>query len=425
MRILIIGSGGREHALAWKIAQSPLCERIFVAPGNAGTGALAEDVSLDARDHEAVVTFCRLMGVGLVVIGPEAPLTDGLADALRAAGIPAFGPGKEAARLEGSKAFMKSVCDAAGIPTASYASFDVYGDAIAYVKANASYPLVVKADGLAAGKGVVIAGTEQEALDALRAIMAERKFGEEAGRRVVVEEFLEGEEMSFFALVSGDVCVPFGAAQDHKRVGDGDTGENTGGMGTYAPPPRYDDALKRRVMERIVRPAARFLKEKGHVYNGVLFAGLMLTKDGPKLLEFNVRFGDPETQVLMALFEGDILPLLLNVATGNLRESDEPDMQDGAAVCVVMAAKGYPNDYKKGGIVRNLDEAERTEGVTVFHAGTVVGAAGHVLAVGGRVLGVTAFASSIKEARERAYRGVSAIAWEDGMYRRDIALDRE
>ena len=421
MRVLLIGSGGREHALAWKISQSPLCKALFVAPGNAGTQGIATNVELDVRDNNAIITFCREKNIALVVIGPEDPLTAGICDALRAAGIDAFGPGKQAAEIEGSKAFMKSACVEAGIPTAAYETFTGAEAALSYVEQCETFPIVIKTDALAQGKGVIIAETKDDALLAVKNVMQKHIFGEKAGGKIIIEEFLEGEELSFFAFISGDKVVPYGSAQDHKRIGDGDAGPNTGGMGAYAPPPCATAAIEGEIVDNFVRPLAAWLKERGYRYDGVIFVGLMLTKNGLKLLEYNVRFGDPETQSLMALTDSDILPVLAKTARGELTEKDAPQMHDGAAICVVMAANGYPGAYRKGDVIKGIDKANKREGVVVFHAGTLPGEKGEVVTCGGRVLGVTARGASIRAARDLAYRAVGDIQWENGVYRKDVA----
>ncbi|MCA1661556.1 MAG: phosphoribosylamine--glycine ligase [Novosphingobium sp.] len=415
MNILLLGSGGREHALAWKLAQSPLCDRLYAAPGNPGIGQEAELVALDPADHGAVTAFCARARVGLVVIGPEAPLVDGLADSLRAAGLAVFGPSRAAARLEGSKGFTKDLCARAGIPTAGYvraASLEAASAALA----GFALPVVLKADGLAAGKGVVIAQTREDAEAALAEMFA-GQFGA-AGSEVVIEEFLEGEEVSFFALTDGATIVPFGSAQDHKRVGEGDTGPNTGGMGAYSPARVLTPLLEGEVIERIVAPTVRAMREAGTPYSGVLYAGLMLTREGPKLIEYNARFGDPECQVLMLRLESDLAELLLACAENRLGNGTTPKFSKDAALTVVMAAEGYPGTPKKGGPIRDLAAAEAT-GAKVFHAGTAA-ADGEIVAAGGRVLNVTARGRSVGEARAKAYRAVGAIDFPDGFCRRDI-----
>ena len=415
MNILLLGSGGREHALAWKIAGSPLVERLYCAPGNAGIAKECELVALDPTDHSAVTAFCKERKIDLVVVGPEAPLCAGIVDDLAAAGIKAFGPSRAAARLEGSKGFTKDLCQASNIPTAAYARFSALAPAIAYIRRHAT-PVVVKADGLAAGKGVVVAETLAEAEAAI-----ERMFVGElgaAGTQVVIEEFLQGEEASFFALCDGESAIALGCAQDHKRAFDGDRGPNTGGMGAYAPAPIMTDDLSRRVMNEIVLPTVRVMKSTGTPYKGVLYAGLMISSAGPKLIEYNVRFGDPECQVLMLRLMSDLVPALLASCDGMLRNFDLRWYAD-AALTVVMAAKGYPGAYAKGSVIEGLDAAAAIEGVEIFHAGTLT-QDGRILANGGRVLDVCATGKTIAEARSRAYRAVDRIRWSDGFCRRDI-----
>jgi phosphoribosylamine--glycine ligase len=415
MNVLLLGSGGREHALAWKLAQSPVMGKFFAAPGNPGIAEHAALVDLDPADHRAVIDFCRRNSIGLVVIGPEAPLVDGLADNLRALGFCVFGPNRVPAQLEGSKGFTKDLCARYNIPTARYARAS---DRLAAEAAlgDFSLPVVIKADGLAAGKGVVIAETAGEA-DAAIASMFDGSFGG-AGSSVLIEEFLEGEEASFFVLTDGTTILPFGSAQDHKRVGDGDTGPNTGGMGAYSPASILTPELEARAMDEIVRPTVEALRAQGTPYSGILYAGLMLTAEGPRLIEYNARFGDPECQVLMMRFEGDLLQLLHAAAKGRLDEAEPPRLRDDAALTVVMAANGYPGAAEKGGEIAGLAEAE-SEGAKVFHAGTALGG-GKLVANGGRVLNVTAAGASVAEARERAYRAVDAISFPSGFCRRDI-----
>jgi phosphoribosylamine--glycine ligase len=413
MNILLLGSGGREHALAWKLAQSPNLTQLYAALGNPGIAEEAELVSLDVTDHTAVIAFCAEKAIDLVVIGPEAPLVDGLSDALRAAGVPVFGPSQAAAQLEGSKGFTKDLCARAGIPTAGYVRTASLDEARAALTRFAA-PYVLKADGLAAGKGVVIAETLDEAEAAL-ADMFGGAFGG-AGAQVVIEEFMHGEEASFFALTDGTAIIPFGSAQDHKRVGDGDTGPNTGGMGAYSPAPVLTPALQARVMAEIIEPTVRTMREERHPYQGVLFAGLMLTADGPKLIEYNARFGDPECQVLMMRLESDLVPVMLACAKGALA-GVEVAFRDQTALTVVMAAKGYPGTPEKDGAI-DLGEAEAA-GVKVFHAGTAL-KDGALVANGGRVLNVTAMASSVTEAQQRAYQAVDAVSFPSGFCRRDI-----
>ena len=413
MNILLLGSGGREHALAWRLAQSPSLTKLYAAPGNPGIAEEAELVALDATDHGAVIAFCEATGIGLVVIGPEAPLVDGLSDSLRAAGVPVFGPSQAAAQLEGSKGFTKDLCARAGIPTAGYVrTASLEAARAALTRFNAPY--VLKADGLAAGKGVVIAETLEEAEAAL-ADMFGGAFGG-AGAKVVIEEFMVGEEASFFALTDGTTIVPFGSAQDHKRVGDGDTGPNTGGMGAYSPAPVLTPELQARVMADIIEPTVRTMREEGNPYSGVLFAGLMLTADGPKLIEYNARFGDPECQVLMMRLESDLADMMLACAKGELA-GVTAQFAPETALTVVMAAKGYPGTPEKGGAI-DLDLAENG-GAKVFHAGTAL-VDGALVANGGRVLNVTACGANVTEAQAAAYTAVGAIRFPSGFFRKDI-----
>ncbi|HXG78267.1 MAG TPA: phosphoribosylamine--glycine ligase, partial [Methyloceanibacter sp.] len=404
MNVLLIGGGGREHALAWKLRQSPLLDLLYCAPGNAGIAAVAECVKLDAADHAAVARFCKEKNIGLVVIGPEAPLVAGLADSLAAANIAAFGPSRAAAQLEGSKGFTKDLCAEHGIPTAAYRRFETADAAKAYVAAQA-LPIVVKADGLAAGKGVVVAGTREEAEAAVDACFS-GAFGK---RGVVIEEFLEGEEASFFALVDGETALPLATAQDHKRAYDGDRGPNTGGMGAYSPAPIMTPALCTQVMETIVRPTVRAMKARGTPFKGVLYAGLMIKDGVAKLIEYNVRFGDPEAQVLMLRLKSDLLPALLAIAEGRLRGLSL-DWHEEPTLCVVMAAKGYPGAYAKGSEIKGLSTAGADPNVVIFHAGTRREGE-RILADGGRVLGVTARGHTIAEAQARAYAAIDKIDW--------------
>ncbi len=422
----MLGGGGREHALCWKLAQSKAIAtdggKLYAAPGNPGIAECAQLVSLDATDHAAVTDFCAENAIGLVVIGPEGPLVDGLADSLRAAGNAVFGPSRAAAQLEGSKNFTKSLCDRAGIPTAAY----VHCTSLEQAKqalATFSPPFVLKADGLAAGKGVVIAESEEHALEALEDMFG-GAFGD-AGAEVVIEEFMEGEEASFFALTDGETVIPFGTAQDHKRVGEGDTGPNTGGMGAYSPARVLTDALVAETLERIVFPTVRQMAKDGMPYVGVLYAGLMLTDEGPKLVEYNCRFGDPECQVLMMRLESDLAQYMLAAAGGSLAALPEPTFADDTAMTVVMAANGYPGTPEKGGAIdcRDADSA----GAKVFHAGTKL-ADGALVANGGRVLNITACGASTKAAQEAAYAAVAKVDFPSGFYRKDIGwreIERE
>jgi phosphoribosylamine---glycine ligase len=415
MNVLLIGSGGREHALAWKMAASPLVERLVCAPGNAGIAQECEVAALDSADHDAVIAFCRAQGIDFVVVGPETPLCAGIVDDLAAAGIKAFGPSKAAARLEGSKSFTKDLCRANGIPTAAYERFTAAAPAKAYVRLHGA-PIVVKADGLAAGKGVVVAATVAEAEAAIDAMLG-GSLGA-SGAEVVIEEFLAGEEASFFALCDGESAIPLASAQDHKRVFDGDRGPNTGGMGAYSPAPALTPALTARVMDAIVLPTVRAMKARGTPFRGVLFAGLMLTPDGPKLIEYNVRFGDPECQVLMLRLMSDLVPALIACCDGMLKHFDLRWFED-AALTVVMAAKGYPGGYAKGSVIEGLEAAGATEGVQIFHAGTLADG-GRILANGGRVLNVCALGKTVGAAQRRAYQAIDRIRWSDGFCRRDI-----
>jgi phosphoribosylamine--glycine ligase len=413
MNILLLGSGGREHALAWKLAQSPSLGKLYAAPGNPGIAQEAEIVTLDAADHGAVIAFCAGHAIGLVVIGPEAPLVDGLSDSLRAAEVPVFGPSQAAAQLEGSKGFTKDLCARAGIPTAGYVRTSSLAEARAAL-ARFQPPYVLKADGLAAGKGVVIAESLAEAEGAL-ADMFGGQFGE-AGAEVVIEEFMAGEEASFFALTDGITIIPFGSAQDHKRVGDGDVGPNTGGMGAYSPAPVLTPVLQARVMAEIIEPTVATMRADGMPYVGVLYAGLMLTAEGPKLIEYNARFGDPECQVLMMRLQSDLVAIMLACACGKLA-GVEAQFRDETALTVVMAAKGYPGTLEKGGAIV-LNDAEEA-GAKVFHAGTAL-KDGALVANGGRVLNVTAMGRTVTEAQARAYAAVDEVTFPTGFCRRDI-----
>ncbi len=417
MRILVVGSGGREHALCWAIAGSPLCDKLYCAPGNAGIAQEAERVPIGAEDIPGLVDFAQQQQLDFVVVGPEGPLVAGLADAMEAAGIKTFGPSAAAAQLEGSKGFVKDLCARLDIPTARYRRFTDAAAARAYVQEQGA-PIVIKADGLAAGKGVVVAMTLAEALAAVDERMTARKFGD-AGAALVVEEFLEGEEASLLALVDGEHVLPLPSAQDHKRVGDGDTGPNTGGMGAYSPAPVVTPEVERVALERIFKPTVAALKAAGTPFRGVLYAGVIIDKGQPKLIEFNVRFGDPECQALLVRLKSDLLPALVATRDGELKDFDLR-WHDEASLCVVMAAKGYPGDYVKNTEIKGLDRAAEVEGTVVFHAGTAE-KDGRILSTGGRVLGVTARGKSVAEARTRAYRAVDLIDWPDGFCRRDIA----
>jgi phosphoribosylamine--glycine ligase len=423
MNILLLGSGGREHALAWKIAASPLTTKLWCAPGNAGIAQEAECVALDITDHACVVAFCKANKVDFVVVGPEAPLVAGIVDDLEAAGFKTFGPRKAAARLEGSKGFTKDLCRAHGIPTGAYERFTAAEAAKAYARKQKT-PIVIKADGLAAGKGVIIAETIADAEAAI-----DMMFGGglgDAGAEVVIEEFLVGEEASFFALCDGETAIPLASAQDHKRAFDNDQGPNTGGMGAYSPAPVMTAEITRRTMDEIVLPTVRAMREMGAPFKGVLFAGLMITADGPKLIEYNVRFGDPECQVMMLRLMSDLLPALIASRDGQLKSFDLR-WYDEAALVVVMATKGYPGHYGKGSVIEGLAAAGALDDVQIFHAGTKA-EGGRITANGGRVLGVAATGRSVREAQARAYAAVDRIDWPGGFCRRDIgylAIARE
>jgi phosphoribosylamine--glycine ligase len=424
MNVLLIGGGAREHALAWKLTQSADLTKLFCAPGNAGILSIAEKAPVNVSDQAATVEFCRKAGIGLVVVGPEAPLVAGLADTLRQAGIAVFGPSRAAAQLEASKSFTKAICSAYNIPTAAYAHFSDAAKARAYARERGA-PLVVKADGLAAGKGVVVCETVAEAEDAIAACFA-GAFGE-AGASVVIEEKLIGEEVSFFAICDGVRALPLASAQDYKRAFDGDQGPNTGGMGAISPAPVMTAALQNRIMSEIVAPTLEAMAARGTPFHGTLFAGLMITAEGPKLIEYNVRFGDPECQVLMLRLKSDLLTLLLGAAEGNLGQASL-EWRDETAISVVMAADGYPGAYKRGTLIRGIEQAAGMSGVAVFHAGTEQSGEGALIANGGRVLNICATGADAAEARTRAYRAASAIDWAEGFYRRDIgwrAINRE
>ena len=423
MNILLIGSGGREHALARSLSASALCDELLIAPGNPGTAQHGTNVALDVTDHRAVIDFCRVMKIDFVVVGPEAPLVAGLVDDLKAAGIKAFGPSKAAAQLEGSKAFTKDLCAEFGIPTAAYRRFTDAEVAKTYVR-NYGVPIVVKADGLAAGKGVVVATSFEDAESAID-MMIGGGLGA-AGAEVVIEAFLEGEEASFFALCDGTHAIPFGTAQDHKRVFDGDEGPNTGGMGAYSPAAVLTPELQARAMREIIEPTLAGMRARGTPYTGILYAGLMLTKDGPQLIEYNARLGDPETQVLLPRLKSDLVIALLAACDGVL-DSISLQWSDASALTVVMAAKGYPGAVEKGSEIKDIDRAEAIADVIVFHAGTKQDG-DRILANGGRVLNVTALGRTISEAKEKAYKAVDAIDWSEGFCRRDIgwrAVERE
>ena len=415
MRILLLGSGGREHALAWKIAGSPLLTKLWCAPGNAGIAQEAECVALELADHNAVIDFCKRELVELVVVGPETPLAAGIVDDLESAGIKAFGPTRAAAQLEASKGFTKALCSEYGIPTAAYRRCRSAAEALDYVRKQ-GVPIVVKADGLAAGKGVVVANTLGEAEDAI-AMMFEGAFGA-AGAEVVIEEYLAGSEVSFFALCDGETAIPLASAQDHKRVFDHDQGPNTGGMGAYSPTPFVTADIHDQMMKTIITPAVAGMKARGTPFRGVLYAGVMLTEQGPKLIEFNVRFGDPECQVLMMRLESDLIELMHCTARGRLGQLPPPAFSDEEALTVVMAAKGYPGTPEKGGSIEGIGEAE-ADGAKVFHAGTALDGE-RLVANGGRVLNVTGRGATVAAARARAYDAVDRIRFPTGFCRRDI-----
>ncbi len=415
MNILILGSGGREHSLAWAVMQNPKCDRLIVAPGNAGIAQIADCAALDIENGGAVASFAEENAIDFVIVGPEAPLAAGVADRLREAGVLVFGPSAEAARLEASKSFTKEICDASGAPTAAYARFTEAEPAKAYIRAQGA-PIVVKADGLAAGKGVIVAMDEQTALDAIDDMFGGAFGG--AGAEVVIEEFMEGEEASLFVLCDGEDILSIGTAQDHKRVGEGDTGLNTGGMGAYSPAPVLSAEVEARAMDQIVRPTMAEMKRRGTPFQGVLYAGLMIKDGQPKLVEYNVRFGDPECQVLMMRLGAQAMDLMHAAAEGRLAET-RANWAEDHAMTIVMAAKGYPGSYEKGTVINGLDALPEDSRNMVFHAGTRE-VDGQVVASGGRVLNVTARGDTLQEARDRAYATVEAVDWPDGFYRSDI-----
>lgn len=415
MKILVVGSGGREHALCWAIAASPLCDTLYCAPGNGGISREAVCVPIDPLDIDALVNFAKSTGIDFVVVGPEAPLAAGLVDRLEASGIAAFGPSAKAAQLEASKGFARDLCQRYGIPGPDYARFTEPAAALNYIR-NRGAPIVVKADGLAAGKGVTVAASLAEAEAAVVAL-AEGQFGQ-AGSEIVIEELLRGEEASFFALVNGDTVLPLVGAQDHKAVGEGDIGPNTGGMGSYSPAPVLTEHLEQRIIEEIIVPVARAMVEEGHSYKGVLYAGVMIGDEGPKVLEFNVRFGDPECQVLLPRLMSDLLPALIATRDGELAHFDLRWLPS-AALCVVMAAKGYPGNYEKGSEIKGLQKLDDMDDVIAFHAGTRL-EEGKVITAGGRVLGVTALGGDVAEAQARAYQAIDMLDWPSGFCRRDI-----
>ncbi len=417
MRVLIVGGGGREHALAWAIAKSPKLTKLYAAPGNAGIADVAECLDIEADDIKGICAAVTDLKIDFVVIGPEGPLVAGLADKIEAMDVAVFGPSAAAAQIEGSKGMMKDLLAKYGIPTADYQRFDEPDAAKEYIRVK-NHPVVVKADGLAAGKGVVLSHTLNEAYAAVDQIMIEEAFGS-AGSEIVIEEFMSGEEASFFALCDGVRAVPLAGAQDHKQVHDGDHGPNTGGMGAYSPAPILDDAMQTRIMDDIITPTINAMAKEGMPFKGVLFAGLMINEDGPRVIEFNCRFGDPECQPIMTRLKSDALEMLHAAATGRLDEI-HLKWHPETALTVVMAANGYPGKYKKGSLIKGLADADTIDGVHVFHAGTARGENGAIVATGGRVLGVTAMAETVAEAQKKAYAGVDAIHWPDGFCRRDI-----
>tara|TARA_R110002095_G_scaffold167599_2_gene145427 strand:- start:764 stop:2059 length:1296 start_codon:yes stop_codon:yes gene_type:complete len=419
MNILLVGSGGREHALAWKLVQSPRCSKLYCTPGNAGIAAQAQCVPINVDEIDRLVEFAKENAIDLVVVGPENPLVDGLADRMSAAGIDVFGPSAKAAQLEGSKGFMKDLCAKYDILSAKYGRFIDVESAKIFIE-NTGAPIVVKTDGLAAGKGVIICETTDQAIEATKDMLSGEAFGN-AGLEVVIEEFLEGEEVSFFALADGKTILPLTSAQDHKRVGDGDTGLNTGGMGAYSPAHFMTDALEQQIIEDIIEPTIRGMASEGCPFTGVLFAGLMIKDGKATLLEHNIRFGDPECQALMMRLDGDLVDILQAAAQGRLEDvKDKVSWLDDPALCVVMAANGYPGSYQKNTVIDGIDAANAVENAYVFHAGTSKDDSGNIISVGGRVLGVTASGDTIAQAQEQAYKAVDAINWPDGFCRRDI-----
>jgi phosphoribosylamine--glycine ligase len=420
MNILLVGSGGREHALAWKIKHSSLCKTLYCAPGNAGIADVAKCIDIEADDIDAIVQFACDNAIDLVLVGPEAPLVLGLADRLIEKDIKVFGPNQKAAQLEGSKAFMKQLCTDYNIPTAGYGHFTDINQATDFIKETGA-PIVVKADGLAAGKGVIIAATQAEAIEAATDMLSGNSFGD-AGHSVVIEEFMDGEELSFFALTDGKTVLPLASAQDHKRAFDNDQGPNTGGMGAYSPAHMMTDDLQNTIMETIIQPTVDGMRDQGCEYAGVLYAGIMIEDGIPKLLEYNIRFGDPECQPIMMRLETDIVALCDAVATQSLDKfTDNVTCSQQTTLCVVMAADGYPGSYKKGTVISNIEQANAIKDVTIFHAGTALDANGALVNVGGRVLGVTATGPSVESSRNAAYQAAETIEWPDGFYRTDIA----
>lgn len=419
MNILLIGSGGREHALAWKISQSSHCDKLYCAPGNAGIAEVAECLDIAAEDHAGLLTFAHQNDIQFVIVGPEQPLVDGLGDAFRHMGIKVFGPSKVAAQMEGSKGFMKDFCARHDIPTAAYARFKSVDKAVAYIKEQGA-PIVIKTDGLAAGKGVIIAETVEDAIEAATDMLSGKAFGD-AGTELVIEEFMDGEELSYFALADGENYLPLTSAQDHKRVGDGDTGLNTGGMGAYSPAHFMDDALEQKIIDRIIKPTVDGMKADGTPFKGVLFAGLMVVNGEPRLIEYNIRFGDPECQPIMMRLESDLVELLMATDDVTLDVyKDKVQWSDQATLCVVMAAKGYPGAYEKGTEIKGAENLDSMDSVRLFHAGTMLDNSGTLVGSGGRVLGIVGVGDTIEQAQSKAYQGVEAIDWDQGFCRRDI-----
>ena len=419
MNILLIGSGGREHALAWKLSQSPNCTHLYCAPGNAGINDVAQCVDIAAEDQGAILEFCQTNKVDFVVVGPEQPLVEGMGSMLRAKGFKVFGPTTEAAQLEGSKGFMKDFCARHNVPTAAYARFKSLDKAVSYIKEQGA-PIVIKTDGLAAGKGVIIAETVDDAIEAATDMLSGNAFGE-AGMELVVEEFMDGEELSYFALADGDTYLPLTSAQDHKRVGEGDTGLNTGGMGAYSPAHFITDALETKILENIIKPTVEGMKADGMPFQGVLFAGLMVVDGEPKLIEYNIRFGDPECQSMMMRLNSDLVDLLIATDTGTLTDhKDKVEWSNQHSLCVVMAANGYPGSYEKGTVINGCDTLKTMSGVRLFHAGTMLDNSGTLVNTGGRVLGVAGIGKNVQQAQDLAYQGVNKLDWSEGFCRSDI-----
>ncbi len=418
MKVLLVGGGGREHALAWRLAGSEKCSALYCAPGNPGIADVAECVDIKIDDIDGMIAFAKDKGIDLIVAGPEGPLVAGLADKAKKAGIRIFGPSSAAAQLEGSKGFTKDLCSKYDIPTAAFGRFKDIAKANDFIRKTGA-PIVVKADGLAAGKGVIIAQSVEEAEAAVKDMLSGNSFGS-AGAEIVIEEYMDGEELSFFALTDGETVIPFTSAQDHKRVGDGDTGPNTGGMGAYSPAHILTHNLQQKIMERIILPTVRGMQKEGTPFQGILFAGIMVVKDEPFLIEYNVRFGDPECQPMLMRLKNDLLQLLDSCASGTLNDHPDLEWTDHVALGVVMAAKGYPGNYAKGGVIKGIAGADQQQGVKVFHAGTAKNAAGEIISSGGRVLTVTASAATVEDAQKLAYNAVDQIDWADGFCRRDI-----